>query len=153
MISLSEYINEAVVDDPKLEEVKNFLKANYSGACRISSKPNSNGLYVVNCSYQVCVKNSHIDSLTNGLFEFGKVGDFNCSNCDNLKDLNGAPKDVHSNFRCNHCKSLTSLEGAPKEVGGLFICRSCGKQFTEKDIKKVSSVGGKIIYDEQSNRL
>ena len=110
---------------------------------------------------------TNITSLTNGMFHWGKVGnDFDCSyckslkslegapkevgisfycyNCDSLNTLEGAPKKVGEFFSCNNCKSLKSLEGAPKEVGKEFYCLNCGTQFTEKDVKKVCKVKGKI---------
>lgn len=85
-----------------------------------------------------------MDSLTNGIFQWGYVsGFFNCSH-NNLKSLEGAPEKVGGSFACNYCKSLESLEGAPKEVGGWFNCFKCKTQFTEEDVRKVSKVKGKI---------
>ena len=54
--------------------------------------------------------------------KFGKVGDFDCSNCDNLTSLEGAPKEVRWNFSCAGCDKLTSLKGAPEKVFGDFNC-------------------------------
>ena len=48
--------------------------------------------------------------------------DFNCSNCNSLTSLKGAPNEVGGNFSCSNCTSLTSLEGAPKKVCGDFSC-------------------------------
>ena len=68
----------------------------------------------------------NITSLTNGTFQWGEVGGyFDCSYCQKLKTLEGAPKKVGSDFRCRDCKSLTSLEGSPMEVGGNFHCSVC----------------------------
>ena len=108
----------------------------------------------------------YITSLTDGLFQWGKVkGDFNCSWCDLLESLKGAPKEVDY-FYCGKCKnltslkgvpevvervfscrltSITSLEGCPKVVGGNFVCNDCETVFTEEDVRKVSKVKGDII--------
>ena len=51
--------------------------------------------------------------------------DFDCSNCNSLSSLEGAPKEVGKDFVCNYCTSLTSLEGAPQKVGRNFICYNC----------------------------
>ena len=51
--------------------------------------------------------------------------DFNCSNCNSLTSLKGAPKEVGGDFYCYYCTSLTSLEGAPQKVGKDFSCYSC----------------------------
>jgi hypothetical protein len=50
---------------------------------------------------------------------FGKVTkDFNC-NYNNLKTLDGSPREVGENFGCRK-NPLISLEGAPSKVGGRF---------------------------------
>ena len=59
---------------------------------------NVNGVCVVNCDGNVKVKNKKIEKLTDG-FVWGDVkGDFICSNCINLKSLEGVPKNVGGNF-------------------------------------------------------
>ena len=50
---------------------------------------------------------------------------FNCSNCNSLTSLKGAPKEVGGDFYCYYCTSLTSLEGAPQKVGENFVCSNC----------------------------
>ena len=158
MIQLYKYIKESLLDDEDVlmkdtgdEVIKNeilkFLKDNYIDVTKykISKKP-INGKYVVDCSHNLQVKNRNINSLTNGYFEFGVVnGYFDCSGCDSLTSLEGAPKEV-SKFYCHHCNSLTSLKCAPKEVNGDFNCVHCKTQFIEDDVKKVSKVKGKIFY-------
>ena len=82
----------------------------------------------VHCSGEVGVKNGQITSLTNGLFRWGEVSkSFCCANCENLKSLEGAPKEVNGSFDCSNCTKLKSLEGAPEEVGWNFICTHCDK--------------------------
>ena len=81
---------------------------------------------VVDVKGDVKVKNKNIESLTNGLFQFGTVlGCFYCIRCTKLTSLKGAPEKVNSDFYCSDCPNLTSLEGAPKEVGGNFVCHYC----------------------------
>ena len=71
-------------------------------------------------------------------------GKFDCSVCDSLKSLEGAPKEIGGSFDCSYCKSLTLLDGAPKKVGRNFSCDKCASQFTIEDVKKISNVKGKI---------
>lgn len=136
MISLSEYIKEGLLSDfdeieasiDPTKDIEQFINDNYKihhGKLQISKEPNKNGKYVVDCNSGVSVIRKHITSLTNGMFEWGEIGgDFNCSQCDSLTSLEGAPKEVRS-FRCAHCNSLTSLEGAPEKVGATFNCSYC----------------------------
>jgi len=70
-------------------------------------------------------------------------GNFNCS-YNELTSLEGAPKTVGENFGCSYNK-LTSLDGAPKIVYKDFYCRNNSVKFTEKDIRAVCDVKGKII--------
>lgn len=105
--------------------IKDFLRKNYGNFnfCKISSKPNKDGKYIVNSDYAVSVKNLDCTSLTNGYFIFGTVkGTFNCS----------------------FCKNLASLEGAPKNVGIDFYCQGCAEKFTKEHVKSISNVKGKI---------
>ena len=153
--------------DP-IKEIKQFIKDNYkiNGELQISKEPNENGKYEVSCR-DVLVKNNHITSLTNNLFEWGEIiSDFDCFDCIYLTSLEGAPKKVGRVFKCGRCKSLTSLKGAPEEVGDYFSCAycdsltslegapkktryfdcfNCGKQFTKDDVKKNCSVGRSIF--------
>ena len=53
--------------------------------------------------------------------KFGKVsGNFYCGN-NELKSLEGSPREVGGDFFC-HSNQLTSLEGSPRSVGGYFYC-------------------------------
>ena len=119
MKNLKEYIRESILDDwedidvekdIKLE-IKRFLKDNYIGSFSITLV---DGKYIVDSKGDVRIKNKKATSLTNGMFEFGKVGGgFSCMYCTSLKTLEGAPKEVGMDFVCCYCDSLTSLEGAP----------------------------------------
>ena len=168
-------LRESLLDDDLVEktdkmikdEIKSFLKENYTGVslCKISRKPNSDGKYEVSSPKHIEVKNNNITSLTNGMFIWTTVdGHFNCSYCNSLTSLEGAPKEVVMGFYCDHneiisltgspkkvgghfyCNynRLTSLEGAPKEVGGNFDCGDNKTKFTEDDVKEVCKVKGKI---------
>lgn len=60
----------------------------------ISSKPNKDGLYVVNVKNGV-VFNDNATELTNGMFIWGKVaGGFDFSNCENISSLEGFPSKI-----------------------------------------------------------
>jgi hypothetical protein len=70
-------------------------------------------------------------------------GNFNCS-YNELTSLEGAPKTVGENFGCSYNK-LTSLDGAPKIVYKDFYCRNNTVRFTEKQVRAVCDVKGKIF--------
>ena len=89
-----------------------------------------------------CMSCSSLTSLEGAPKEVG--GDFYCNYCDSLTSLEGAPEKVGGGFSCSDCCLITSLEGAPKEVGRAFCCGDCGSKFTQEDVKKVSSVKGRI---------
>ena len=131
MKNLKDYIKESILgdwEDIDIEkdiksEIEQFLEDNYKGRFLIKIV---NDNYIVDSKTDVIIKNEKMTSLTNGMFEFGKVdGDFICRFCSSLTSLKGAPKEVGGDFGCMYCHSLTSLEGAPKEVGGDFLCYSC----------------------------
>ena len=130
------------------DEIEAFLKENYKGSIKISNFPNKDGKYEVSSSTNIEVKNKKIASLTNEYFVWVEVdrhfdcsycnkltslkgapkvvgGGFSCSGCSFLESLEGAPEKVGSDFYCSYCDSLKSLEGAPKEVGGDFYCSRC----------------------------
>ena len=69
-------------------------------------------------------------------------GSVSCS-INNLQSLEGAPKSVGGNFYCS-TNNLQSLEGAPKNVGGYFYCRNNPVKFTEKQVRAVCDVKGKV---------
>ena len=130
MKSLKEYINEGLLDRVKNKEVNHeilieeFLKENYEIRGSYTIKSTNKG-FIVDVKGDVEVTNKSITALTNGLFEFGEVSrHFNCTNCESLKTLEGAPEEVWY-FKCSNCNSLINLKGAPKEVGWSFECYSC----------------------------
>jgi hypothetical protein len=85
--------------------------------------------------------NTNITSLTNGMFQWGKVdGKFYCRYCSSLESLEGGPKKVSGDFRCSYCNSLTTLKGAPEEVGGSVYCSYCKSLKSIEDAPK--KVGG-----------
>lgn len=42
---------------------------------------------------------------------------------------------IDGNFNCSGCENLESLEGAPEEVDGHFVCY--GTRFSEEDVRNV----------------
>lgn len=111
---------------------------------------------VVHVYGNVHVKDKSIETLTNGLFKFGVVTDsFHCSNCANLKSLEGAPQLVGS-FDCHGCSSLKSLEGGPQYVGGK-ISRSTNQwnapQFNCSGTAITSLKGAPIGYVEHTGNF
>ena len=101
--------------------IEQFLKDNYGirGSHTIKGD-------VVDVKGSVWLTNKDAESLTGGLFRFGKVKQsFYCMNSKKLKSLEGAPEVVEGEFYCSKCPNLTSLEGAPEAVGGDFVCDGC----------------------------
>ena len=132
----------------KLDKILNFLKENYefmSQGHKIDFKDAiqiHNNIVDVSCS--IFISNNNIISLTNGLFKFGKInGTFDCSNCKNLKSLEGGPIEVGGTFDCSNCKNLKSLEGGPIEVGGDFDCSNC---YNLKSLEGSPKVVGRDFY-------
>ena len=80
-------------------------------------------------------------------YKFGKInGYFDISNNPNLTSLKNCPDKVEDFFRCSLCPQLDSLEGCPKEVGWNFYCSDCKRKFTEKEVKTLCKVKGKINF-------
>ena len=78
-------------------------------------------------------------------YEFGEIiGYFDIGTNPDLTSLKNCPNKIGGYFSCNECPKLDSLEGCPKEVGGDFWCRSCKRKFTEKEVKSLCKVKGKI---------
>ena len=114
MKSLKEYIYEVSLNEGLLDRVKNkevnheilieeFLKENYDIRGTHTIKETKDG-FIVDVKGEVEVKNRDITSLTNEFFKFGKISrTFNCSYCNSLRTLEGAPEKVRSNFYCNGC--------------------------------------------------
>ena len=114
--------------------IEEWIKSNY----KIEVKLTISDDFVVDCSGGVAVYNKSIESLTNGLFRWGKVmGNFSCGECMNLISLKGAPEEVGGGFWCNHCDKLETLEGAPEKIGFDLNWYGCKKlKITDSDRKK-----------------
>ena len=142
MKSLNDYIKESILSDwegidvekdVKKSITEDFIKSNYKITGDIQFDHYNNGKWVVNIDGHVKFINMDLKKLTNGLFEFGKVGkNFYCHNCKSLKTLEGAPEKVGYYLDCDSCKKLTSFKGLPKEIGDSFYCRDC-KKLTDID--------------------
>ena len=78
MKNLKDYIKESILGDWEdidvekdiKSEIEQFLEDNYRGRFSIALV---GGKYIVNSKTNVGLKNTNITSLTNGMFEFGKV--------------------------------------------------------------------------------
>ncbi len=71
-------------------------------------------------------------------------GTFSCAR-NNLTSLEGSPQIIGRHFNCSENTNLTSLDGAPKIVDGDFFIHDCGRQFTEKEVRAVCQVGGRVL--------
>ena len=143
---IGEIINESILDDEDVlldpERDKEIIKSWIEDNCKIRSHLKINDDLTVDCSGGVTIKNCNIESLTNGLFRWGKIGGgFDCSQCDKLISLEGAPKEVKKSFNCDRCKNLKSLECAPEKVGGNFSCSWC------RNLKSLKGAPRKIEGD------
>ncbi len=153
MIIMGLLDNENILVDDNTVLIEQFLNDNY----------NINGSYIIkNNTVDVygCIQvkmnaSAALRSLTNGLFKFGRIthsfycmqcnliknlkgapkevgGDFNCAGCWKLKTLKWSPKEVGGGFDCSQCFSLTSLKGCPKKVRNSFNCKQCNHLLTLK---------------------
>ena len=110
-----------MINDILLLKIKDYINNNYNISGNFTFE-NINEIYVVNCDGDVEVKNKKIIKLTDGFIWCEVKGDFDCSECNNLESLEGAPKKVGEDFDCSDCSNLESLEGAPEKVRDSFIC-------------------------------
>lgn len=160
------YVIESIWDiDNNIEDnneefaIRNFIDTNYEYADELKIFTKS-GVYYVDCHDDVIVRNKKLTSLTGGLFKWGYVGgDFDCSNC-LIETLEGAPEEVDRGIDCSDCEKLTSLKGAPKSVQTFdcsgtsiktlayaplstleFYCNNCDKL---EDISWVYNHGGYV---------
>lgn len=129
-ISESIFDDDDIVNDANEPIILEFIEQNYkiAGGLRRSSYSKNKQIEIkngiVNIYGDITCENRSITSLTNGLFKFGKVeGKFDCSYCDKLKTLEGAPEETR-NFDCSSCDLLKNLEGAPKKTEN-FECSWC----------------------------
>lgn len=120
-------------------KIKDYINNNYNISGNLTFE-HVNGVCVVNCDGDVEVKNQKIEKLTDG-FVWGTIkGNFDCSWCDMLELLEGAPKEVGENFDCSYCENLISIKGSPEKVGEDFICTRCNNiESLEGAPKKVNN--------------
>ena len=99
--------------DGLTDEQRKFLDKNTIGTWSV----NSEGLVNVRGSFD-CSRQGLEDFLG---IRFGKVsGGFYCDG-NQLRTLEGAPREVGGGFYCDG-NQLRTLEGSPREVGGRFYC-------------------------------
>ena len=165
MKTLTQYILESE------STVAQFLKANYKGKFKISSTPNSDGLYEVSSTGKVELKNTSATSLTNGEFIFTECKTFVVEEAEELENLEGFPKNVKDlavlswlnitdltgmpeklkgDLKVTQCSNLTSLKGCPKEIGGMFEC-SGNKKLME--LEDGPTHVGKIYVDDNGKKF
>ena len=78
-------------------------------------------------------------------YKFGTVtGLFDIGNNKKLTSLKNCPNKIGSYFSCSNCTKLDSLEGCPNYVEWNFYCYDCKREFTEKEVKALCKVRGKI---------
>jgi hypothetical protein len=95
------------------DEQRKFLDKN----TRVSWSVNKEGLVDVQGSF-FCYNQGLEDFLG---IRFGKVREtFNCSS-NQLRTLEGCPREVGESFSC-HKNKLRTLKGSPRKVGGGFYC-------------------------------
>lgn len=140
IINLEEFNKEAseISKDLILRMVEIFLKNHYDHLKDIDIKwDDSLKKYIVSCESNVRFLKG--DKLTNDSFIWGNVrGYFNCSFCEELSSLEGAPRRVLGSFLCRGCIELKSLQGLPGKIGGLIDYNEC------PHIKELSSHSNNI---------
>ena len=143
MKNLNTYINEGLADwgeDDKLnkkiskqtsksaimKEIRNWIKANYHNV-KVNSLVFDFDTFPVTVDYtrdELYIKRG-VTSLTNGMFQWGKIdGVFYCG-YSRIKNFEGGPKKVNNTFNCDHCLDLVDMKGAPDYIGGTFYCHQC----------------------------
>lgn len=150
---LKEYVKESLLDDEDIlikdtgEDaikvvINKFIYQTYGIFTDYKiRKKEVKGKLVLDSGSMLRVKDKNITSLTNGLFVWGEVMGFDCSGCNSLKSLEGAPMKVNKYFDCSDCALLTSLEGGPKEVKSDFDCSHC------KSLKSLKGAPEKVVLD------
>ena len=99
--------------DGLTDEQRKFLNKNTHGKWSV----NNEGLVDVRGSF--CCDSQGLEDFLG--IRFGKVsGNFDCSN-NQLRTLEGSPREVGEGFYC-WANQLRTLEGSPREVGGNFNC-------------------------------
>ena len=73
-------------------------------------------------------------------------GDFDCSKCIGLTNLNGSPEEVRGNFICSNCTMLRNMEGIGK-VGGKVICKNMKSLVSLYGITDVHKIEGDDYND------
>ena len=140
MIKLNNYITEAwsgvkkhTISQPIIDWCEEMKIRNYT--------INSQG--EIDVKGDVDLRSKDFEELP---YKFGKVyGCFDLSSNKNLTSLKNCPDYVGESFSCSRCSKLDSLEGCPKKVKTHFYCYDCKKNFTEKEVKTLCKVTGKII--------
>ena len=78
-------------------------------------------------------------------YKFGTTtGYFDIGSNPNLTSLKNCPNKIGNYFSCSGCHKLESLEGCPNYVEWNFYCYDCKREFTEKEVKTLCKVRGKI---------
>lgn len=118
-------VNKAI-DKATWFPIKKWIEDNYRIADLTCVYDDEKSIYKVSSKENVEVKNRNIECLTNGDFIWDIVEKkFDCSDCNFLTTLKGAPRKVEKDFICSRCESLISLEGITSEIGKDFICDGC----------------------------
>ena len=159
----SNFLNESL--DELTRDQESFLASTVMGTYTFDDRTG-----LVNVIGNVIVVNRHLKSLNVDKFpvEFGDVtGNFDCSGCDRLTTLHGAPQRVRGDFMGNRCfglenlmgsprvvlknfsvagcVNLKSLKGSPDKVFGNYSCTSCQKLTTLEGMT-VEVVGNRYVH-------
>ena len=136
-------LREALISRPKntsavLPEIaiRDFLNTNYGLREDKYELIKIHNKYYVNTQEPIKLEESLLDSLTGGLFKFGKVYSFSIIACPNIETLEGAPDVVIDDYVISDCMSLQSLEGSPLVKGLNITIRDCPKITSLKGLPK-----------------
>lgn len=139
------------------KNIEQFIKDNYSlryersfktGKITVRKRPNKDGKYIVDCTSANDVSlGAYATALTNDIFVWGKVRNFNVTNNVNITSLEGCPEEVE-NFSVMRNSNLKTLDGMPKVTRYLNFGFN-NIIVSEEELKKLSGAPKITVWDRQ----
>lgn len=149
-------ISKDVLYEDACKVIEQFINDNYrlsydrsfkTGKVTIKKRPNKDGRYIVDCKADCDVSlSAWANSMTNDMFVWGKVRNFNICDNDNIKSLKGCPEEVEY-FSIMRCKNLKSFDGIPK-VTRYFNFGYNGIKVTKEELKNISGAPNITVWDK-----
>lgn len=148
-------IAKNVLYDEACRKIEQFIMDNYRlgydrsfkiGKITIKRKPNKDGKYIVDCktANEVSLR-SCATALTNDIFVWGKVRNFQVNDNVNITSLEGCPEEVED-FSVISNSNLKTLDGMPK-VTHYFNFGFNNIKVSEKELQKLSGAPNITVWD------